>query len=166
MGLACAVLIGTMLARGAVKLDLRRFFAWTGGFLVIVAAGVLAYAFMDLQEAGVLPGPFSAGAPIDPVTGAVAIGWGAFPFGWAFDVSDVIAPGSALAAILQATIGFMPAMTWLQVLAWTIYIIVVGALFVRGILPARAPSSTVSKIDSTRSDLSDTPKVIEHQGAQ
>lgn len=166
LGLACAVLIGTMLARGAVKLDLRRFFAWTGGFLVIVAAGVLAYALMDLQEAGVLPGPFSAGAPLDPITGAVAIGWAAFPFGWAFDVSAVIAPGSAFAAILQATVGFMPAMTWLQVLAWTVYILIVGSLFVRGILPTHAPSPTASKIDSTRSDLPDQPKVIEPQGAQ
>ncbi|MDQ0645228.1 iron uptake transporter permease EfeU [Microbacterium murale] len=166
LGLACAVLIGTMLARGAVKLDLRRFFAWTGGFLVIVAAGVLAYAVMDLQEAGVLPGPFSAGAPLDPITGAVAIGWGAFPFGWAFDVSTVLAPGSALAAILQATVGLMPVMTWLQVLAWGLYILVVGSFFVRGILSTRSPSSTASRSTSTRTDLSDPPRVIETQGAK
>ena len=43
------------------------------------------------------------------------MGWAAFPFGWAFDVSASVAPGGPLAAILQATVGFMPAMTWLQV---------------------------------------------------
>lgn len=139
LGLAAAVLIGWLISRGAVTLDLRRFFAWTGGFLVIVAAGVLAYAFMDLQEAGALPGPFTDAAPIDAVTGGVAIGWIAFPFGWAFDVSASIAPGGPLAAILQATVGFMPTMTWLQVVGWALYISVVGAFYLRG-LRSRRPS--------------------------
>lgn len=139
LGLAASVVIGWLLSRGAVTLDLRRFFAWTGGFLVIVAAGVLAYAVMDLQEAGALPGPFTPAAPIDPVTGGVAIGWGAFPFGWAFNVSTAIAPGGPLAAILQATVGFMPAMTWLQVAGWTLYLTVVGSFYIRG-LRSRRPS--------------------------
>ncbi|REJ06113.1 high-affinity Fe2+/Pb2+ permease [Microbacterium bovistercoris] len=136
IGLAIAIVVGWLLARGAVRLDLRRFFAWTGGFLVIVAAGVLAYAIMDLQEAGALPGPFTAAAPIDPETGAVAIGLAAFPFGWAFDLSGAIAPDGTAAAILQATLGFTPRMTWLQVIAWALYIVIVGAFFLRG-LPRR-----------------------------
>ena len=138
LGLSVAVLLGWLISRGALRLDLRRFFAWTGGFLVIVAAGVLTYALMDLQEAGALPGPFTAAAPLDPVTGAVAVSWAAFPFGWAFDVSAAIAPGGALASILQATVGFMPAMTWLQVVAWVLYIAVVGWLYVRGLRSARS----------------------------
>ena len=152
LGLAAAVIIGWLISRGAVKLDLRRFFAWTGGFLVIVAAGVLAYALMDLQEAGALPGPFTAAAPLDPKTGAVAIGWAAFPFGWAFDVSSAIAPSGPLAAVLQATVGFMPAMTWLQVSAWTLYILIVGSLYVRGLRSRRVPkprASTEPESDTT-----------------
>ncbi|WP_149085078.1 MULTISPECIES: iron uptake transporter permease EfeU [Microbacterium] len=153
LGLSVAVVLGWLISRGALRLDLRRFFAWTGGFLVVVAAGVLAYAVMDLQEAGVLPGPFTAAAPQDPVTGAVAVGGAAFPFGWAFDVSDAIAPGGALASVLQATVGFMPAMTWLQVLAWSLYILVVGGLYLRGLRSARpstrgasaAPSSSLTQ---------------------
>ena len=152
LGLAAAVLIGWLISRGAVKLDLRRFFAWTGGFLVIVAAGVLAYALMDLQEAAALPGPFTAVAPIDAVTGDVAIGWAAFPFGWAFDVSATIAPGGTLAAILQATVGFMPKMTWLQVVAWTLYIVVVGWLYIRGLRsrrPSKAQTATATRPDTS-----------------
>jgi hypothetical protein len=76
-----------------VRLDLRVFFGWTGGFLVIVAAGVLAYAIHDLQEAGALPGPFTALAPIDG--GTVAVGAAGFPFGWAFDLSAAIPPGTS-----------------------------------------------------------------------
>ena len=159
LGLGAAVLIGWLISRGAVRLDLRRFFAWTGGFLVIVAAGVLAYALMDLQEAAALPGPFTAVAPIDGATGDVAIGWAAFPFGWAFDVSASIAPGGPLAAILQATVGFMPKMTWLQVIAWTLYILVVGWLYVRG-LRSRRPSAS-QPVTDPRNDSS----ALSQQGA-
>lgn len=148
LGLATAVLLGWSLARGMLRLNLRRFFTWTGAFLVVVAAGVLAYAILDLQEAGVLPGPFTAGAPVDPATGAVAIGATGFPFGWAFDVSASIPPGGPLHAILQATVGFMPAMTWLQVIGWALYLLIVGAFFVRGIfLPRRtAPAARPASI--------------------
>ncbi|UJP11322.1 FTR1 family protein [Microbacterium sp. KUDC0406] len=147
LGLVIAVIIGSLLARGAVRLDLRRFFAWTGGFLVIVAAGVLAYAMMDLQEAGVLPGPFGAAAPVDPATGAVLVGWAGFPFGWAFDVSGVIDPTGVWAVLLQATLGFMPRMSWLQVIAWLLYILVVGAFFLRG-LPRRRGTRTAAAASS------------------
>jgi high-affinity iron transporter len=132
LGLVVAVLAGWLLARGAVRLDLSRFFTWTGGFLVVIAAGVLAYAFSDLQEAGVVPGPFTAAAPLD-AAGAVLTGWAGLPFGWAFDVSAAIRPDSALAVLLQATIGFMPRMSWIQVIAWALYLLIVGTLFVRGL---------------------------------
>lgn len=152
LGLVIAVIIGWLLARGAVKLDLRRFFAWTGGFLVIVAAGVLAYAMMDLQEAGVLPGPFSAAAPVDPATGAVLVGWAGFPFGWAFDVSGTIAPTGVWAVLLQATLGFMPRMSWLQVIAWALYVVIVGTFFLRGLPRRRAAKKT----DAAESDPAQT----------
>lgn len=149
LGLAAAVLLGWLLARGAVKLDLRTFFTWTGAFLIVVAAGVLAYAIHDLQEAGALPGPYTAAAPIDPETGAVAVGLAGFPFGWAFDVTAVIPPGSPLAAILQATIGFMPQMSWLQVIAWTVYIVVVGTIWLRGLRAGARARSTGAAPSST-----------------
>ncbi|GAA1468587.1 iron uptake transporter permease EfeU [Microbacterium thalassium] len=150
LGIAVSVAAGYFIAKGALRLNLRVFFTWTGAFLVIVAAGVLAYAIHDLQEAAVLPGPFTAGAPVDPVTGAVAVGWAGFPFGWAFDLSGVIAPGSAIAVILQAIVGFMPQMTWLQVIAWVLYVAIVGTSYLRGVrgperaarpAPAVAPAS-------------------------
>lgn len=143
LGLAAAVVLGWALARGMLRLDLRVFFGWTGAFLVIVAAGVLAYAIHDLQEAGALPGPFTAAAPIDPVTGEVAVGWAALPFGWAFDVTAAIPPGSALAAILQATVGFMPRMSWLQVIAWVLYVGIVGGIWLRGQLRSRPAARPV-----------------------
>lgn len=155
LGLLTSVALGWALARGMVRIDLRVFFAWTGAFLVLVAAGVLAYAIHDLQEAGALPGPFTADAPIDPATGAVAVGWAAFPFGWAFDVTAAIPPGSPLAAILQATVGFMPQMSWLQVIAWVVYLLVVGTVFVRGL--RRRPPASAGATDDVDAEASVAP---------
>lgn len=142
LGLAVAGLLGWLLARGMLRMNLRRFFLWTGAFLIIVAAGVLAYAVHDLQEGGVLPGPFGAVAPIDPTTGLVAVGLAGFPFGWAFDVTAQIPPLSPLAAVLQATVGFMPQMSWLQVLSWVVYVVIVGVFFLRGARRGRATSAS------------------------
>ncbi|TNU77010.1 high-affinity Fe2+/Pb2+ permease [Miniimonas arenae] len=130
-GLLAAVGLGWAIYRGMVRIDLAVFFRWTGLALVVVAAGVLAYGVHDLQEAGFLPGPFTTAAPIDPTTGAVAVGLGAWPFGWAFQVSDVVAPDGWLAALLKGTVGFTPEMTWLEITVWALYLGVVGTVFVR-----------------------------------
>lgn len=147
LGIVVAALAGWAIARGALRLNLRRFFTWTGAFLVIVAAGVLAYGIHDLQEAAVLPGPFSAAAPIDEATGLVSVGAAGFPWGWAFDLSGIIAPGGVIATVAQAIIGFTPQMTWLQVIAWTSYVAVVGTLFVKGAMIRR--SSTTERRETT-----------------
>lgn len=149
-GLGVAVILGWAIARGMVRVDLRRFFTWTGALLIVVAAGVLVYGVHDLQEAGVLPGPFSAAAPLDPATGAVAVGAAGFPFGWAFDVSATVPPGGVLATLLQATVGFMPRMSWLQVIVWLLYVAIVGAVF---LVRARAPHAPRPAPEPTPSAL-------------
>ncbi|WP_345801321.1 iron uptake transporter permease EfeU [Microbacterium sp. AZCO] len=162
LGLAAAVVLGWLLARGMLRLDLRRFFTWTGAFLIIVAAGVLAYAVLDLQEAGALPGPFTDAAPVDPATGAVLVGLQAFPFGWAFDVTGAIPPGSALATVLQATVGFMPRMSWLQVVAWVLYVVIVGGLWARLQFrrsPAASTSSRPADAEAARAGDAEAPRV-------
>lgn len=145
LGLLLAAGLGWAIYRGMVRFNLAVFFRWTGLALVIVAAGVLAYGIHDLQEAAFLPGPFTSAAPIDPGTGAVAVGWSAFPFGWAFQVSQVIAPAGALAAILKGTIGFTPEMTWLEVSAWAAYLAIVLPLFIRrAFARVEKPSTTAT----------------------
>lgn len=165
VGILVAAGIGVLLNRGALRIDLRVFFSWTGVFLVVVAAGVLAYGIHDLQEAAALPGPFS-GRPVTPTdfrTGEVLTGFdgpfwlAAYPFGWAFNFEDAIAPSGALAAVLKGVFGFVPRMTWLEVTAWAIYIGIVLPLFVRQIvLRARAAKRVPANVGDPAVTLSDT----------
>ena len=55
-GLGVAVVLGYLLHRRAVALNLAKFFTYTAAGLVVVAAGVLAHGVHDLQEGGLLPG--------------------------------------------------------------------------------------------------------------
>ena len=149
LGIAVSVGIGYGLYRGALKVNIGTFFTWSSVFLLIVSAGILAYGIHDLQEAAVLPGPFS-GAPISPThprTGEVLTGFAdypfwaaAYPFGWAFNVEDVIDPTGFLATLLKGTVGFAPMMTWLEVTVWAVYLLVVFPAFIRRARRLRRPA--------------------------
>jgi putative ABC transport system permease protein len=119
LGIATAVLIGYLIYRSTLRLNLGRFFAWTGGFLILVAAGVLAYGVHDLQEARFLPGLNDL----------------------AFDVSDTISPTSWLGTLLKGTLNFSPATTKLEAAVWLLYVVPVMVLFLRQIRRSNRPSA-------------------------
>ncbi|MEW2132583.1 iron uptake transporter permease EfeU [Streptomyces sp. NPDC005435] len=107
LGLATAVLLGWLFYRGALRINLAKFFTWTGGMLVVVAAGVLAYGFHDLQEAGIVPGLTHL----------------------AFDISGVIPPDSWYGTLLKGVLNFQPDPTVVQLTVWLLYLVPVLTLF-------------------------------------
>ena len=109
LGIATACVLGYLVYRGAVSIDLTRFFTWTGVLLVFVAAGVLSYGMHDLQEAELLPGLHAV----------------------MFDVTHVLPPDSVPATLLKGFFNFSPATTWLEGLVWAAYVVVVLPLFLR-----------------------------------
>ncbi|MGN6501692.1 MAG: iron uptake transporter permease EfeU [Pseudolysinimonas sp.] len=109
IGILLAVVLAYLIYRGLVRINLGRFFFWTGIVLIVVAAGVLAYGVGDLQEAGVLPGLTAT----------------------AFDVSAVISPASWYGALLAGVFNFTPAPTVLQVIVWVVYVVVTVVLFLQ-----------------------------------
>jgi high-affinity iron transporter len=111
LGLATAVVLGYLLYRGAIRINLTKFFTWTGAFLILVAAGVLSYGVHDLQEAGLLPGLTSI----------------------AFDVSTTIDPTTWYATVLKGVLNFSPVTTKLEALAWVLYAVPTMALFLRSV---------------------------------
>ncbi|MGW6643033.1 iron uptake transporter permease EfeU [Streptomyces iakyrus] len=117
LGLLTAVFLGWLFYRGALRINLARFFTWTGGMLVVVAAGVLAYGVHDLQEADFLPGLTDK----------------------AFDISGTIPPDSWYGTLLKGILNFQPDPTTLQVTVWLLYLIPTLTLF---LAPPRTTAPT------------------------
>ena len=118
LGLGVAAGLGYLLHRGVLKVNLTRFFTWTGVALIVIAGGVLAYGIHDLQEAGILPGLHSV----------------------AFDVSAAIPPSSWYGTLLKGTLNFSPATTWLEATAWLLYVLPVLFFYTRINRTAAAPA--------------------------
>ena len=134
VGILAAAIVAYLIYRGLVRINFARFFAWTGSFLIIVAAGVLSYGIGDLQEASVIPG------------------WGQA----AYSLAHLVPPTSWYGALLGGIFNFTPEPTWAQVLAWGAYVIVVGLLFAR-VVRANARSSRPTAPQEMEHDLSEVP---------
>jgi high-affinity iron transporter len=118
-GILVAVLLAYLLYRGAVRLNLTKFFRVTGILLVIVAAGVLAYGLHDLQEAGFLPGLRTL----------------------AFDLSGPLPESSWYGTVLKGIFNYSQQTTVVQAVAWVAYVAIVLTIF----LVPKKPSTPVIK---------------------
>lgn len=124
VGLALAVVAGLLIYRGALRLNLGRFFTWTGAFLILIAAGIVAYGIGDFQEAGVLPGLNTHAWDVSALLPATTS-----PVYWLYVV------GQAMFQInVQPTV--------LQVVAWLVYALPVSVLFARRVRATSAPRPT------------------------
>lgn len=116
LGLVTSVILGWLFYKGALRINLARFFRWTGAMLVVVAAGVLAYGIHDLQEADLLPGLRTL----------------------AFDISATVPPDSWYGTLLKGVFNFQPDPTVLQAVVWAVYLLPVMVLFLRPARPEQA----------------------------
>lgn len=113
LGLGLAVVLGVLLYRGGIRMNLRTFFKVTGVILVVVAAGLFAYSVHELQEAGWLP----------------------FLESPAFDLSATLPDDEGIGAILRGLVGYNADPGVLEVVAWAAYLVVVGTLYLRPTQP-------------------------------
>jgi high-affinity iron transporter len=124
LGIAVAIVLAYLIYRGAVTLNMAKFFTVTGILLIFVAAGILAYGVHDLQEAAILPGLNTL----------------------AFDVSAAVPPDSWYGTLLKGVFNFSPQTTVLEAIVWVAYVAVVLTLFLlpqrsaRPAVPATTPS--------------------------
>src|SRR4051812_43290233 len=124
IGAVTAVALGWAMYRSALRINLTKFFKWTGLLLVLVAAGIFKYSVHDFQEAGVLPG-------LDM---------------HAFDITGVLDPGSWYAALLSGMFNITAQPSVLEMIAWVAYAVPVLVLF---LLPPRTKPAPTRVVEPT-----------------
>ncbi|MDO4998299.1 MAG: iron uptake transporter permease EfeU [Neisseria sp.] len=110
LGLLASFIVGVLLYQGGMRLNLQKFFYWTGIFLVFVAAGLFSGAFRALHEAGI----WNLGQTI------------------LADFSPVLHEDSALGVLLGGFFGYTDHPTVSDVATYLIYLLPVLFWFVRG----------------------------------
>lgn len=119
LGLLTSVALGYGLYRSAVRINLTKFFTWTGLLLILVAAGIFKYGVHDLQEAGLLPGLST----------------------YAFDISGLLDPGAWYSTLLSGMFNITAQPSVLETVAWVAYAVPVLVLFLRR-PSVKAPAGT------------------------
>jgi high-affinity iron transporter len=99
LGLLAAIAIGLGLYRGGVRINLTRFFRFTGLILVFVAAGLLATAAHTAHEAGWINSLQSQ----------------------AIDLTWLVQPGTVSGSLLTGMLGLQPQPTTIEVSVYLLY---------------------------------------------
>jgi high-affinity iron transporter len=126
LGIALAIVVGYAIYRGGVKINLTRFFAATGLVLVVVAAGLVAFAMHTGHEAG----------------------WIQFGQGQLVDLSWLIKPGSVQSALLTGVLGIQPKPTVIEGIGWLVYFVPASLFVLRSSRP-NPTSSAPRRVPAT-----------------
>jgi high-affinity iron transporter len=131
LGLLTSIALGWGLYSSALRVNLTKFFTWTGLLLVLVAAGIFKYGVHDLQEAGVVAGLNTH----------------------AFDIGGALPPDAWYSTVLNGMFNITAQPSVLETIAWVGYAVPVLVLF---LLPARGrkPASPSPAADSAPSESS------------
>lgn len=113
-GVLAAAVIGALIYQGGMRLNLAKFFRWTGAFLIVVAAGLLAGSLRALHEAGI---------------------WNTLQ-DIVFDSSKYLHEDSPLGVLLGGFFGYTDHPTQGEALVWLLYLIPVMTWFLRGSRPS------------------------------
>jgi high-affinity iron transporter len=127
LGILLAVVLGYLIYKGGVRINLSRFFRITGIVLVVIAAGLVMTAVHTANEAG----------------------WINFGQTQAFDLSWLVRPGTPLESFVTGVLGIQPYPVWIEVIAYVAYL--VPMLLVMG-WPVRRRRTVASAVTSALPD--------------
>lgn len=108
-GIVVSAAIGYAIYAGGIRLNLRLFFRWTGIFILIVAAGILASVLRNLHEAGLWNG-------LQQVV---------------FDLGGVLPVSSVLGTVLSGVFNYQDAPTLGEAIVYVVFLAVTLFLFLR-----------------------------------
>jgi high-affinity iron transporter len=114
LGVMVSALLGYGIYRGGVRLDLRRFFLWTGVFIIFVAAGLASSVLRNLHEAGI---------------------WNHLQQN-VWDMTRTLPVSSVTGTVLSGVFGYHDAPVLGEVILWALVLFVTLYFFLR---PASAP---------------------------
>jgi high-affinity iron transporter len=123
LGILVAAALGYGIYKGGVRINLSRFFRFTGFILVLVAAGLAASAAHAAAEAGALT----------------------FGQANALNLTWLIAPGTIRASLITGMLGLQPTPTVIEVSLWLVYAIVMSlyVLWPQGRAPQQRRAANV-----------------------
>ena len=107
-GLAAASILGYWIYKGMLKINLGRFFKYTGSYLLVLTAGILEYSLGEFTELGWLPETQTA-----------------------FDLGFITPVGSPVETFLSAAIAYNPAPSLIQAFAWFGFLVISLTLYLR-----------------------------------
>jgi high-affinity iron transporter len=122
VGLLISVGIGYAFYRGSRRLNLGRFFRWTGVLLVFIAAGLVGSAVHEFVE----------------------IGWIGLGTQTAFDISATLPHEAGIGLFLRALFGYSSTPEIAALATWATYLVVILSLYLRPLppRPTARPEST------------------------
>lgn len=125
LGILLAVVIGYLIYKGGIRINLSRFFRITGIVLVVVAAGLVMTAVHTANEAG----------------------WLTFGQTQVFDLSWLVRPGTPLESFVTGVLGIQSYPVWIEVVAYVAYLV---PMLVIMLWPARRRSASDTPTPSPR----------------
>lgn len=125
VGIGVAVMLGWIIYRGLLRINLGTFFQWTSVILIVVAAGILAYGVHEFQEVGLLP----SGAPV-------------------YDVTAWLGKETLIGSLLYGLFSYRANPSYLELMTWTLYLVPTLAIFVTS--TRRANNRRTSPTRSTK----------------
>jgi high-affinity iron transporter len=128
VGLGLAVAIGVGFYQGSRRIDLARFFRWTGVALIFIAAGLVSHAVSEFVEAGVIT----------------------FGTQTLFDISAVLPDdpesGNVLGMVLRSLFGYNAHPEIITFAAWFAYLAIALPLYLRPTKP-RPPKRVETPVE-------------------
>jgi len=109
IGFIAAIVLGYLIYKSAIHINLANFFTITGIALIIVAAGLLSHAVFEFQEIGFLPGA-------DLIV---------------MNLAPLMSPDSFIAVLLASSIGLGQTTSWLQLAVYVIYVVTVITSYIK-----------------------------------
>ncbi len=124
VGIGVAAVLGWIIYRGLLRINLGVFFQWTSLILIIVAAGILAYGVHEFQEVGLVP----AGAPV-------------------YDATAWLGKETVIGSLLYGLFSYRANPSLLELITWALYLVPTLSVFVATTRTAKNRRTTARSME-------------------